>query len=114
VPCSDDHELNLDSEARYSDSVEDGDERDAQLFVPAEDVELARSTDNVKKRKVCGQNMDSFKRQRVVEMLDSYSSASSMPHDWKETVETVTFGSGVPVVTTVVQRMLESLRLLGS
>ena len=111
MPCSDDHELNLDSKARHSDSVEDG---DAQLFVPAEDVELARSTDNVKKRKVCGQNMDNVKRQRVVEMLDSYSSATSMPHDWKEAVETITLGSGVPEVALAVQRMLESLRLLGS
>ncbi|KAG0581465.1 hypothetical protein KC19_4G254100 [Ceratodon purpureus] len=115
VPCSDDDQLNLDLGAGYLD-IEDVDESDIdQLEVPVEGVELAATKDSVRKRKIsCGQNTDSVKRQRGVEMFDSCSSTRSVPHVWKEAVETIAIGSGVPVVAVAVQRMLESLRLLGS
>ena len=107
--CSDDDQLNLESEAGCSDSVEGGDERDHdQLLVPVGDVELAATTDIVKKRKGREQITDSVKRQRVVD------SATSVPQNWKDAVETITLGSSPPVIAIAVQRMLESLRLLGS
>ena len=94
---SDDDELDLDSEASYSDS-EDGDEGGDQIEVPLGDVELAATTEIVEKRKDRGRNSPCIKRQRVAEPVDSYSSATSIPGDWKEAVETITLSPSMPVI----------------
>ncbi|KAG0593176.1 hypothetical protein KC19_1G309000 [Ceratodon purpureus] len=94
---SDNDELELDSEASYSDS-ENGDERDDQIEVPLEDVESAATPDIVKKRKGRERNSPSTKRQRVAEPVDSFPSATSIPRDWKEAVETITHGSSIPII----------------
>lgn len=94
---SEDDEIDLDSEASDSDS-EDGDERDDQIEVPVEGVELAATPEIAKKRKGRGLNTSNVKKQRVVETLDDYSSATNLPCDWKEAVESITLGSSVPVI----------------
>jgi hypothetical protein len=90
---SEDDELDLDSEANYSDS-EDEDERDDQIEVPAEDVE----PETAKKRKARELSTSSAKKRRVVETLENYSAVTQLPYDWKAAVETITQGSGVPVL----------------
>lgn len=94
---SDDDDLALNSEASYSES-EDEDDRDDQVEVPLEGLDMAADTETVGKRKGGGLNSSNVKRQRVVEALDRDSSATSIPRDWKDAVETITLGSNFPIV----------------
>lgn len=66
--------------------------------MPLEDVELAAITEIVKKRKGRGRSSPSIKRQRVAEPVNSYSSSTSIPRDWKEAIESITLSSSVPVI----------------
>ena len=105
---SDDDKLDLDSEANYSKD-KDGDEGGDQIEVPLGDIELAATTKIVDKGR--GQNLPCIERQRIAKPVDSYSSATSISGNWKEAIETITLSC---YLLFAMQRMLESLRLLGS